>query len=69
MSSELVACTQHCTDKNILLSMHRAKYFNIYQNFLHKSFFSDRIQVLNFLYISSPVLNKCLFTLWVKCKG
>lgn len=39
MSSELVACTQHCTDKNILLSMHRAKYFHIYQNFLHKSFF------------------------------
>lgn len=49
MSYELVACTQHCTDKNILLSIHRAKYFHIYQNFLHKSF--DRIQVLNFLYI------------------
>lgn len=24
--------------KNILLSIHRAKYFHIYQNFLHKSF-------------------------------
>lgn len=47
MSSELVACTQHCTDKNILLSMHRAKYFHIYQNFLHKSFFIE-FKFLNF---------------------
>lgn len=58
MSYELVACTQHCTDKNILLSIHRAKYFHIYQNFLHKSF--DRIQVLNFLYVSSTCIKQML---------
>lgn len=44
--------------KNILLSIHRAKYFHIYQNFLHKSF--DRVQVLNFLYISSTCIKQML---------
>lgn len=65
MSSELVACTQHCTDKNILLSMHRAKYFHIYQNFLHKFFFFLLIEFkfLNFsVYIFTCIKQMLIYT-------
>lgn len=46
--------------KNILLSIHRAKYFHIYQNFLHEFFFVYRLQVLNFLYISFTCIKQML---------